>query len=193
MKKQFKYFFVFYLAFLVFGAACNSLIDDDCGPFPNKYNITTLEWDGPSTNNPILFNDLQIEINTVGTYFFSRRSSFNLITSSYACSPIPPETDDLLLNLEITSNADYSPAYTQGSNLIDLFDVEVFYSRVGNSETYSLSEFLSLDRKFPDRMLLKLTTPPATNGDFSFIFKFIIDGAELDYFEFNTNTFQLQI
>jgi hypothetical protein len=166
---------------------------DDCGPFPDKYNITDLEWSGTSANNPVQFNDLEIEINTVGTYFFSMRNSINLFTSAYACTPLPPETDDMLQNLEITSNADYNALYTQGTNLIDLFDVEVFYSREGNSETFSLTDFLSTDRKFPDRMLLRLNTPPAANGDFSFVFKFTIDGAELDYFEFNTDTFQLQI
>ncbi len=193
MKKQFKFFLGFYVAFLIFGAACNSLIEDDCGPFPDKYNITSLDWDSSATNNPILFSDLEIKIHTVGDFFFSQRSSFNLFTPTYACSPIPAETDDLLLNLEITSGADYNPMYTQGTNLIDLFDVEVFYSREGNSETFSLVEFLSMDRKFPDRMILKLNTPPAANGDFSFVFKFTIDGAELDYFEFNTDAFQLQI
>jgi len=191
MKKQFKFFFVFYIAFLVVGAACNSLIDDDCGPFPNKFSVTDLEWDTPTSNSSVFYSNLEININPVGTYFFANRNSFSLITQSYACSPIPPETDDRLLNMEITANADYNALYTQGTNLIDIFDVEVFYSRSGERETYSLTEFLSNNRKFPDQMWLRLNTPPQTNTELSFIFKFMIDGAELDYFEFNTATFEI--
>lgn len=192
MKKQFKFFFAFYIAFLIVGAACDSLIDDDCGPFPNKYSITELAWNAPATNSAVMYDDVEIDINTVGTYFFASRNSFNLITKSYACSPIPPETDDRLLSMEITANADYSPLYTQGTNLIDIFNVEVYYARNDMRQTYSLAEFLSSDRKFPDRMLLRLNTPPATDAEFSFIFKFTIDGAELDYFEFNTTTFEIR-
>jgi len=193
MKKQFRFFIGFYFLFLIIGASCDSLIDD-CGPFPDKYNVVSLEWDATSTNT-VQFDDLVINIRPMISTFFSSRDSntFNLIQQSYACSGLPPETDDQLINIEITSNNDYTPLYTQGTNLIDLFDVEVYYSREDNRSTYSLTEFLSEDRKFPDQMTLKLNTPPAVNGEFSFIFKFTIDGAELDYFEFNTNTFNIEI
>lgn len=96
------------------------------------------------------------------------------------------------MNLEITANADYGPTLTQGTNLTEIFDVEVYYARDGERQTYSLTEFLSTDRQFPDQMFLRLNTPPNSTDNFSFIFKFTIDGPELDYFEFNTGSFEIR-
>ena len=189
MKKQLKFFLGFYLAFLVIGVSCNSLIDD-CGPFPDKFSVVSIEWDAPNVNST-QYQNYAINIRPTATYFFSRRNSFSLIPQSYACSPIPPETDDRLLNIEITTNEDYSPLYTQGTNLIDLFDVDVSYYRTDERETYSLNQFLSSDRKFPDDMILRLNAPPANAASFSFIIKIYIDGTELDYYEFNTDTVQI--
>lgn len=91
MKKQFKYFLVFYLAFLLVGAACNSLIEDDCGPFPDKYNITNLNWQAPTVNSSVAYDDVKIDIAAVGTYFFSQRNTFDLFGNAYACSQFLPK------------------------------------------------------------------------------------------------------
>lgn len=193
MKKQFNYFIGFYVLFLIAGVSCNSLIED-CGPFPDKYNVVSLQWDSVGTN-AVQFQDFVLNIQPVAATFFSSTESkgFQLIEKSYACSGLPPETDDLIVNMEIMANNDYSPLYTQGANLIDLFDVEVLYHREGLRDSYSLTEFLSMDRKFPDQMILTLNTPPAASGEFTFVFKVDIDGTELDYYEFNTNSFQIEI
>ena len=189
MKKQLKFFLGFYFAFLVIGVSCNSL-DDTCGPFPNKFSVISLEWNTPTADS-MQYQNYTINIQPTATYFFARKNSFSLIPQSYACSPVPPETDDEILNIEITANEDYSPLFTQGTNLIDLFDVDVSYYRTGERETYSLNQFLSTDRKFPDDMVLRLNTPPANAANLSFVVKVYIDGAELDYFEFNTSTIQI--
>jgi hypothetical protein len=193
MKKQFKYFTGFYVLFLIAGVSCNSLIED-CGPFPEKYNVVSLQWDSVGSN-AVQFEDFALTIQPVAASFFSstKTKSFQWIQKSYACSGLPPETDDLIVNIEITANNDFSPLYTQGTNLIDVFDVEVLYHREGVRDSYALTEFLSMNRKFPDQMILTLNTPPAFSGEFSFVFKINIDGAELDYFEFNTNSFQIAI
>jgi hypothetical protein len=190
MRKNIKLFLGFYLAFLFIGVAC----DDDCGPFADKYAVTGLVWEIPvQSNDAVDYQDFYIYFRPEGAPFNSTRASnsVNLIQSTYACDPVPPETDDLLLNLEITANRDFSPAYPQGENLVALFDINVTYFREGGQNRFLLSDFLSVNRRFPDATTLRLREAPAAGEEFVFTLKFSIDGTDLNYYEFNTDSFTL--
>ncbi|MCG7535066.1 hypothetical protein [Pseudoalteromonas sp. OOF1S-7] len=49
--------------------------------------------------------------------------SFSLITKAYALSPVPPQTEENIVSIKITSATDFSQAYPSGSNLNALFSV----------------------------------------------------------------------
>lgn len=186
MKKRIKVFAGLYLAFLLVGVAC----DDNCGPFDDTYTITGLVWEVPSSQNtPINYQEFYIYVRPEGAFFNSTRTanSFSLISKTYACDPVPPETNDRLINLEITANRDFSPAYPQGVNLIDLFDVNVTYFRGGRENVFSLNDFVLSNPKFPDAMTMQLKEAPAAGEDFVFTLKFNIDGTDINYAEFNTD------
>jgi hypothetical protein len=48
---------------------------------------------------------------------------YGLVPRAYACSPVPPSTDEVIREIIITSDSDYSDEYLAGSNLADLFEV----------------------------------------------------------------------
>jgi hypothetical protein len=186
MKKNIKYFIGLYLAFLIFGVAC----DDNCGPFDEKYAVTGLIWEiSKSADTTVNYEEFYIYVRPEAAFFNPNRttSSFNVISKTYACDPVPPETDDRLLNLEITANRNFNAAYPQGVNLVDLFDVDASYLRSGVQNQFSLAEFLAFDRKFPDAMTLRLREAPDAGEPFVFTLKFSIDGTDLDSYEFNTD------
>ena len=190
MKQNFKYFVGFYLAFLILGVAC----DDNCGPFDDKYAVTGLIWEIPvEPDGSVNYQDFYLYVRPEAAFFSPIRatSSFNIISKTYACDPVPPETDDRLLSLEITANRDFNSQYPQGENLVDLFDVNVTYYRTSDYDQFSLADFLSASRKFPDAMTMRLREAPDTGEPFVFTLKFSIDGTDLDYYEFNTDSFTL--
>ena len=190
MKTKLKHFVVFYLVFLVIGVAC----DDNCGPFDDKYAVTGLVWEIPvGQDDSVNYQNFYIYVRPEAAFFTPVRatSSLNIISKSYACDPVPPETDDLLLNIEITANRDFNAQYPQGENLVDLFDVNVNYYRTNDYNQLPLSEFLSVSRRFPDAMTMRLREAPDTGEPFVFTLKFYIDGTDLDYYEFNTDSFTL--
>jgi len=190
MKQNIKYFVGLYLAFLIIRVACV----DNSAPIDEKYTVTGLVWETPlQTNMPIDFQEFYIYIRPEAALPSPVRttSSFNIISKTYAWDPVSPETDDLLLNIEITANRDFNSLYTTGENLIDLFDVDVTYFKNSIQNKLSLAEFLSVDRPFPDAMTLRLKQAPDTGAPFVFTLKFSIDGTDLNYYEFNTDAVTL--
>ena len=77
---------------------------------------------------------------------------FLLIKSAYACSPVPPYTDEKIEILNIISNQDFSDDFPAGANLNSLFNVEYndqwIYKRDVNSSNrsaYRFDEYIELN------------------------------------------------
>lgn len=204
MTAKFKFSIISYFAFLILSViSC----DDGCGgSYPGKYKITKLNWYISEysysnntndenlnltdlTNNTVTFNKYSILITPEREYYFAmnyKTTSFNVISSAYACSPVPPSTDEKIKNIEIFSNKDFDENHLAGSNLAELFNIVVF----GNNyiEKMDLTVYFSNDnQEAGQEIALLLKSPPESSAEFEFTVKYYQDGIDMNYYEFTTN------
>jgi hypothetical protein len=190
MKKNIDFPIIFSFVFLFLGTSCQ---DETYHDPLDKFSVTDITWYLSQNSISQSYQDFSLHINPQ-IVRFSLTSDSLAETNNFSSDSHPtPETDDRILNLEITANRDYYPKFTQGENLTDLFEVEVRYSHTGTQKTYSLSDFLNSNPRFPDSMILRLKEAPSSSGNFAFTVKFEIDGSELQYYEFNTGSVELQL
>lgn len=208
MKKKIKFFITSYIIFLCFGIiSC-----EDCGPFPDSFKVTDLEWktyegiytETPNndlnlseiTQNSVLYNKFSIFIEPRKETYFSvinKTNSINLISSAYACDPVPPKTNDNIENIEIFTNKDFNSNHLIGENLAEIFDViiydsenEIYY------EKYDLLTYLISKPKVPTEMTLILKDSPIETSDFKFTVKYYQNGKDINYREFETNSIEIR-
>ncbi|MCO7187962.1 MULTISPECIES: hypothetical protein [unclassified Pseudoalteromonas] len=79
--------------------------------------------------------------------------SFSLIKKAYALSPVPPQTEENIVSIDITSASDFSQAYPSGSNLNALFSVTYadalnkYYSYKNETKTFfTVEEYVQYGR-----------------------------------------------
>ncbi|TMP34245.1 hypothetical protein [Pseudoalteromonas rubra] len=79
--------------------------------------------------------------------------SFSLIKKAYALSPVPPQTEENIVSIDITSATDFSQAYPSGSNLNGLFSVTYadalnkYYSYKNETKTFfTVEEYVQYGR-----------------------------------------------
>ena len=209
MKKKIKFLFTSYFVFFLIGIiSC----EDDCGG-NNKYNITSFNWKTYQSTysetsdyklilseiikNSVLYNQYSILITpqTETDYsFIDEISSFNIISSAYACSPAPPYTDDRIENIEIFSNQDFNSNNLKGKNLVKLFDIivkdyfnEIIYER------FDLTDYLTTNPLVPsEEIVLVLKESPEMTAAHEFTIKYYQNGNKLSYFEFSTNPIEIR-
>ncbi len=178
----------------------------DCGPFHDKYKMKGFEWFNyqatysDSTAQKLIVTELgdsveyrlySIYIRPIQEYYFSQNSmirDFDLISSAYACDPVPPNTDEIIDSIKITSGKDFDVSHPAGTDLSDIFDIVVldeanyiYYKR------FQLQEYLLTNPEVPAIMALFLRTPPATTDEFSFEVKYYQDGIDIDFLKFVTD------
>lgn len=180
---------------------------DKCGPFPNKFKISGLDWfnysavysDTATTrlmlseiaNDTVDFNMYAIVIKPRQETYFAQHSSrwsFSLINSAYACSPGIPQTDEKIDSIVITSAKHFDFNHPSGTGLSDVFDIIVLDD--ANSiyyEKYTLKDYLDTNPYVPNELVLLLNKQPDLTTDFQFLVKYYQDGIDYDYFEFTTD------
>lgn len=204
MKKIFfiiatGYFLVLISALL----SCDNLMDD-CGPFPDKFKVTSLKWNNVKISSSerinqdfsiqfdsVKYNEYGIQIIPITTTYFSemrKNTSIHFIQSAYACSPITPTTDEKIDSILIFTDKDFDLNHTAGKELSELFSVIV--SDNNNTlyqEKYDLNQYVVLNPGVPEEMVIFLKSPPIVSAFFEFTVKYYQKGIDEDYFEFKTN------
>lgn len=173
---------------------------DDCGPFPDKFKVTSIDWNTykvtlttdqltlSEITNGVIFNQLGIQLKPkTQTYFSLMRNNCWPTTELYACSPVEPTTDDKIIDIEITTNIDFSDDYPEGTNLAGLFDIVItdWYRGIYASQ-YDLKEYLKTTPFVTQEMTLVLKHAPQATDEYRFTVKYFQDGIDVDYSEFTT-------
>jgi len=209
MKNKIKFFITSYFIFLCFGViSCG----DDCGPFPDSLKVTNLDWkiyegifiETPNnglnlfeiTENSVLYDTFSIFIEPRKETYFSvinKINSINLIRSAYACSPVPPKTNDNIENIEIFANKEFNTNHPIGENLAKIFDIIILDSENDiYYEKFDLETYLISKPKVPNEMTLILKDPPVETSNFKFTVKYYQNGKDVNYLEFETNSIEIR-
>ena len=184
--------------------SCDSPLDIDCGPFPDKFRVTDFStsikkvthYDSSTLSiqlseiqsDSIQFDEFAIEMYPVTEVFFSSvfdKINFQFIKSAYACSPIDPASDDKILDIQIYSDKDFSDEYPAGENLAELFEVYALYMREG-PRRFNLIDFITEEPNAPDQLILLLQSGPSEASEIQFSVRYLQDGEKLSEFEFST-------
>ena len=209
MKKKLKFLFISYFVILLLGTiSC----EDQCGG-DSKFIITSLDWKtyqstysetsqeklilSEINQNSVIYNEYSILMTTQTENDYTvidKFSSFNLISSAYACSPVPPYTDDKIENIEIFSNRDFNSNNLKGENLVKLFDIIVKdYFKGIIYERFDLTDYIATNPSVPsEEMILILKESPEITTEYEFTIKYYQNGRKLDYFEFITNPIEIR-
>ena len=193
--------FTIFIGYFFLTAITGLMSCDDCGPSPDKFKVTSIDWSiyevtlttGNLTlseiTNGVPFNQLGIHLNPqTQAYFSFIKNKFSLTTGLYACSPRDPVTDDKIIDIQITTDKDFSDEHPQGTDLSGLFDIVIsdWYTGV-SAVKYDLKEYLQTNPLVPQEMTLILKHAPQTTGEYKFTIKYFQEGVELDYSEFTTS------
>lgn len=209
MKNKIKFFITSYFIFLCFGVVS---CEDDCGPFPDSLKVINLDWKiyegifietsnnglnlSEITENSVLYDTFSIFIEPQKETYFSvinKINSINLISSAYACSPIPPKTNDNIENIEIFANKEFNTNHPIGENLAKIFDIIIFDSENDlYYEKFDLETYLITKPKVPNEMTLILKDSPIETSDFKFTVKYYQNGKDVNYLEFETNSIEIR-
>ena len=209
MKNKIKFFIISYFIFLCFGVVS---CEDDCGPFPDSLKVINLDWKiyegifietsnnglnlSEITENSVLYDTFSIFIEPQKETYFSvinKINSINLISSAYACSPIPPKTNDNIENIEIFANKEFNTNHPIGENLAKIFDIIIFDSENDlYYEKFDLETYLITKPKVPNEMTLILKDSPIETSDFKFTVKYYQNGKDINYLEFETNSIEIR-
>lgn len=186
--------------------SCDSITGNDCGPFPDKFQVTDFSasvkkvshYDASSSSiqlseadsDSIRFDEFAIEMTPITEEFYSSvldRINFQFIQSAYACSPTIPVSSDTVLDIQIYSDKDFSYEYPAGENLAELFEVYALYNRDGGMRV-DLIDFLSEEPNAPDQLILLLKSAPSEATKIKFSVRYLQDGEKLNEFEFVTES-----
>ena len=204
MKTKIWAFLILSVITLLSSLSCQD-DDIDCGPFPRFFKLTGLELvlykvELSSDQNRMIGNE-RIEGNTVSfdefaigifpdseTYGWNNPvKSFGLITVANACSPAPPESEEEIDNIIITTNQDFNPNYPQGENLAEIFDIIVYDDSANfNGSRLDLNTFIGMNPVVPYESYLLLKEQPDSITNFKFNVQFYVQGIDGDFFEFTT-------
>jgi len=202
-KKTVIVFLTLVSLFMITAISCN-ITGDDCGPFDDKFKTVEFSTDLKNisiSENPGLdvqyntlesdtigFDRFSITMFPIGEYYSlnsERLNSFSLIPSAFACSPPIPVSEEMITNIEIFSNRNFSSEYASGENLAELFEIVVLYRNSGYQRS-NLNEFLSSEPNVPDEIFLMLKSEPETTEPIQFTVKYSQDGIDMNSYEFTT-------
>ena len=188
MKKAFSILSIVALFNLVLIVACSD--DDDCGSGGstnrfkvNDISLSNLKLEDPTlelTNHTLVAATPQdvlsekeyfIAVNLITENYTAHKQSpkFSLVESAYACSPMPPYSDETILSLTVRANKDFSSAHPAGADLTELFDVVVFNAHKGiYYSRMSVSDYIASQPSSPNKLYLVLNTAPEKQDSFNF-------------------------
>lgn len=177
----------------------------DCGPFEDKFKTTDFFGEvfsatfDPGKVEPNL-SPIEGDTLSEGSYavrmvpkkmLYSTRSrsstSFQIISSAYACSPPIPTSDEVIKDIRIYSDKRFKDAYPAGEDLSGLFDAVVLNRADFGYRRFELNDFLGREPNAVDELILLLDAKPETTSRFQFTVEYEQDGDGLERFEFETD------
>lgn len=173
--------------FLLGGLSCNECGKDN----PTKVKAVDFSWQTPNLNSTIS-DSFYISIAPKLEYYSERESGFSFINSAYACSPALPKSQDRISNIEIYANVDFNSNLTAGVNLASIFDINFLNDYESNFVKSDLSFFLTEKPLLPIQSSLLLKEAPESTKNFQFTVKIYLDGVDLDFYEFTTNSIEIR-
>ncbi|PQJ19572.1 hypothetical protein [Tenacibaculum sp. SG-28] len=208
MKNKIKFFMISYLIFLFVGIiSC----EDECGPSPNKFKISSFNSEILSIeiinenyqiklsdieNNSVLFSEFSIRLNAAyKSYYASNGIMKNIfVTSAYACDQAPPTTDEKITNIEIFANKDFNSVNEAGKNISHLFDVLVleFFNGFPYYEKFDLKEYINSNPSTANELIFILKEAPEQTSSFQFEIKYYQNGIDLNNYNFVTNEVEIR-
>lgn len=204
MKRKAIFIYLISLWMGVFLHSCT-----DCGPFPDKYKITDFEvnmgrLNDPEkplegfqilTNNAVSYRRFVIAFDgQVATYFSSnwqRWDVFSPLSEALACSPVEPDTDETITDIQVFCDKDFTADYAQNTNIATLFDI-VFLAD-NRLQQMSLPDFMALHPKSTPEFYLLLHTPPDVADTYTFQVKYFQEGVDMDFFTYTTEPVYLSL
>ncbi|MCG7561550.1 DUF5034 domain-containing protein [Pseudoalteromonas sp. McH1-42] len=156
-----------------------------------EYNLDTPY----QMNEPVTYRDVVFHLNTqtesVKLTSLDRFKPFQLISKAYALSLMPPQTEENIVSIDITSAMDFSQEHPSGSKLNALFSVTYddalnkYYSYKNDTKTFfTVDEFLQYGRDGEPlnagfNRNLVLNTGPEYPGNMSFYISIELDNGKV--------------
>ncbi len=179
--------------------ACSK--DDDCdagGGYGNTAEIYEFTWKNTQVqmdsfpyiyyrfkeieDDSLIFNEYAIQVIPFMNYYNAQvipKSTFSLFPAAYACSFIPPLTEEVLLDIQITSDKAMDDDHPAGANLSHFFDINVRDWRDDiNSGLFDLDNYIQINRRVPEEIAFLLKNLPAGENAYTFTVQFFTDGRE---------------
>ncbi|MFQ3220450.1 MAG: hypothetical protein ACI96W_002820 [Paraglaciecola sp.] len=199
------------LVFFITGCNDDGIISS-CGDLPsgsNKFDITNVNVQvllAPTTTpsssrvsgdlynqgTEVNYDDIVFSINAVTQVVAAKKKeskgfSFSLISSAYACSLLPPSTDEKIIDIKVTSSADFNNAFSAGDSLKSKFEVTYTesYARFFTYENeekiyYNLIEYLEQDDVYAGKVIqFKLNEEPEFAGYHIFYIELMLSTGEI--------------
>jgi hypothetical protein len=136
----------------------------DCGDINNKFYATSMFGEiydninraqNITDSTIISFENLRISVNFTGKYYSNAKSDFSLISSAYACDPVPPYSEEKITDIIVTANQDFDAIHLAGSKLNDLFLV----SKYTYDTKYALEDYLKMHPNIENLEFSLISTP----------------------------------
>ena len=136
-------------------------------PYPPRYYELnpTMFYSNDSVHFHILADQKVFAIRNAGWTIPS------MIKSAHACTLEPPYTDEVIKDIIITSDSDFSATKLKGANLSDLF--EVYDIQYGLSMPMPLSEFIATHQRSTLYLRLRLSENPSVSYEHRFTIRYI--------------------
>jgi hypothetical protein len=143
-------------------------------------------------NTEVIYNDVIFSIDSITQIIASKKEKnkrifFSFISSAYACSPIPPSTNEKIVDIKITSSGAFNSTLTTGDPLTSKFNVVYADSETdfygyedGVIAYYTLNQYLEQDDVYAGNTIqLKLTEAPEFSGTLAFFIELMLDTGEV--------------
>lgn len=196
------YFFLFLIT-----VSCSSDEYDQCGDLSNTgpYDIKSMELRTSENQFPIR-EGLYIEgtpINKENLYIHilvkerdylnvtkGNYIRFNFFKTAIACSPLPSYTDEVVKDIVITSDEDFSTEYAAGANLAPLFEISNSYSDEVFMYPIPLQDYIDNHYRSSGYMGLQLVESPSLSKIHKFKIQYLHDDNETFILETPSITFE---
>lgn len=167
----------------------------ECGNLKPKFYATkmsgeTLDSIYPSQNitdsTVIRYDDLKISISFSGKHYSEAKSEFSLISSAYACDPVPPYSEEKITSITITSDQDFDSLHVAGTDLSDVFLV----SRYSYDTKYTIEKYLKTEPKI-ENLEFTLILAPEIQKQIQFTITYNYNGRLVKVLKYDTPSFIL--
>lgn len=199
-----------YISMLIYGVLSQSCTDNGCGgPYADRFKIIDFEvslselknsedpflGSNPIENATVDYASFAIDFKgEIENYFSStfKLPELGVLTTAYACSPIPPSTIEKITDIRVYCNQIITDSYPENTNIASLFDI-VYVQDYSEMKQESLEDFLAIEQTAVTHFTLLLNTQPAQQNTYVFRVEYEQDGVDMDYFEYTSEAVTITI